>query len=358
MVVAIAVILGLMPRFVVADSMAHSDQVVVESGSVRLAADVPSQLTLAQAQPAEVQCESPAPVMERTEIETAETIESPSCPVSLGLGYALYSDYVFRGVNFSEYDGEGREKLNHQLSVDVALDLGVLGLGDLGTLGFNTWFEWYGGQKKIDTERGGQNLQEVDYTIYYSKSIEPIATDLSIGYTFFQFVNLAHSLRQDGARGNNNDDRTHEYWFSLEHNDAWMWEWLFPDNEEGVLNPAFFFAHDVGSIGGVWMEFGVSHGFTLPGVDNLTITPGYAMMAQCDYWKHGFFLAGDQLSLVAEYDLTPVLHLPPWAGTISISGELYFFNAYGNFEGPDTNGQTRGQDEFWGGMAVNWAWGG
>ena len=139
-----------------------------------------------------------------------------------------------------------------------------------------------------------------------------------------------------------------------------MWKWLFPNNEDGVLNPSFFLAHDFGSILGVWMEFGISHDFAIPGIDNLTITPGYTMMAQCDYWKHGFFLAGDQLSLVAEYDLTPLLQLPAWAGSVSIAGELYFFNAYPNFEsgGSSNNSSIRSQDEFWGGLAVNWSWGG
>lgn len=274
-------------------------------------------------------------------------------PFSLGVSYALYTDYIFRGVNFSEPDGEGREKLNHQMT--VSLDWNT---GKWGTLGFDAWFEWYAGQKMIDPDRGGQNLQEVDYTIRWSYPLEAIATDLTIGYTFFVFPNLAHTLRQDRARGNNNDDRTHEYWFSLEHNDAWMWKGLFPDNDEGVLNPSFLFAHDVGCILGTWMEFGLSHGFAVPGVEHLTVTPGWTVAAQCNYWKHGFFLVGDTWSLSVEYDLAGALKLPKWAGSLTLAGELYFFNAWGNFEGPDTNGQIRGQDEFWGGMTINWGLGG
>ncbi len=315
-----------------------------ELNPARLAADTDPApgLMLAQA------TEPTEPVAQRVELETAEETEEPALPIGFGLSYALYTDYIFRGVNFSEYDGEGREKLNHQLDVYIEYDT-----GDFGTIGFETWFEWFAGQKKIDPDRGGQNLQEVDYVIYWGYPIDQIATDLTLGYIFYQFPNLAHSLRQDSARGNNNDDRTHEYWFSLEHNDAWMWKGLFPDNEDGVLNPSFFFAHDVGAIPGVWMEFGLSHGFAIPGVDNLTITPGWTLCVDGDYWTRGFKLAGDQWSLVAEYDLTPVLRLPAWAGNVSITGELYFFNAFGNMEDSHTI-----QDEFWGGMTVNWAWGG
>ena len=36
--------------------------------------------------------------------------ESAQRPWSLGLTYSLYSDYIFRGINFSEYPREGREK--------------------------------------------------------------------------------------------------------------------------------------------------------------------------------------------------------------------------------------------------------
>lgn len=301
-----------------------------------------------------VQAETSEPTLTRTEMVTAKEatdLSELAIPISFGLGYAMYSDYIFRGVNFSEYDGEGREKLNHQLSTSVSFDLSALDMGDLGTIGFDTWFEWFAGQKKIDSDRGGQNLQEVDYVIWWNHAIEPIATDLTVGYTFFQFPNLAHTLRQDEARGNNNDDRTHEYWISLEHNDAWMWKWLLPDNEDGVLNPSFFLAHDVGSILGVWMEFGLSHGFTMPGIDNLTVTPGWTLCVDGDYWSQGFKLAGDQWSLAAEYDLTPVFQLPTWAGSLSLSGEIYFFNAFGNMEDRHLI-----QDEFWGGFSVNWSW--
>lgn len=296
-----------------------------------------------------VQADDPSePIAERVEVEAAEEVEEAGGPLSFGLSYAIYSDYIFRGVNFSEYDGEGRERLNHMLDVSLGYDL-----GDFGSIGLGAWFEWFAGQAKIDPDRGGQNLQEVDYYITWSYSIEQIATDLTLGYTYYLFPNLAHTLRQDRAKGNNNDDRTQEYSISLEHNDAWMWKWLFPDNEDGVLNPSFLFAHDVGALPGVWMEFGLGHEFTIPGVDNLTISPSWKLMVDGDYWSDGFKLAGDQWTLGIEYDLTPLLQLPKWAGSLSIGGDLSFFNAFGNMQDDGTL-----QDEFYGGVSVNWSWGG
>jgi len=301
------------------------------------------------------------PIASRTDVTTAEETEEEGLPISFDLTYALYSDYIFRGINFSEYRGEGREKPNHQLTVSLSYDLSSLGQGDWGTIGFTSWFEWYAAQKMLNPDKGGQNLQEVDYVISWTKAIAPIATDLTLSYSFYTYPNLAYVLRQDGDRGTNNDDRSQEYSILLEHNDAWMWKWLLPDNEDGVLNPYFLFAHDVGAFPGVWLEWGFSHDFAVPGIDNLTITPAWKQAAQGSYWRDGFFLAGDEISLAAAYDLTPVLKLPQWAGTVTIGGELHYWNAYGQMEANPDPGrfvQITGHDEFWGGMTVNWSWGG
>jgi hypothetical protein len=306
-------------------------------------AKAPAPLRLAQADdPAE-------PMAPRVDAEASEASDtSSSLPISLSLSYAVMSDYVFRGVNFSEYEGEGREKLNHQF--DVNLEFAT---DDYGTFGLEAWFEWFGAQHEINPIGGGQNLQEIDYLIYWSYSIEQIATDFTIGYTWYMFPNLGPLLEEDGDPGTNNDGNTQEWWFSLEHNDAWMWKALWPDNEDGVLNPSFLFAHDIGSILGVWMELGISHEFAIPGVDNFTITPGYTLLFDCNYWTDGFKLTGDQWSLDLAYDLTPVLQLPDWAGELGVGCSLYFFNAYGN---PENSGTV--QDEFFGGLNIGWSWGG
>ncbi len=301
---------------------------------------LPANLLLAQA-PAE---QPAVPATQKS--ETVE--EKPGLPISFGLTYALYSDYWWRGFNFSEFDGEGREKPNHQLTVWFEFDL-----GDFGRIGYSTWFEWYAAQKQLNPDFGGQNCQEVDYTVYYAYTVEQITTDVTLGMNFYEYLNLARELESDKDPGNNNDDRSVDIYLTLEHDDAWMWKWLLPNNEEGVLNPSFLIAQDVGSITGTWMEWGISHDFAIPGIDNLTITPGYKLLAQCNYWLPGFFLAGDVWSLSTTYDLTPVLKLPEWAGTVTVGGELYFYNAYGQLESTGTT-----DDHFWGGMTVNWSWGG
>jgi hypothetical protein len=279
-------------------------------------------------------------VAERTEVETAKS-EEFSFPVGFDVSYGLYSDYIFRFANYSEYAGEGREKPNHQLSTDVTFDL-----GDFGTIAYGAWFEWYAAQSKLTGS--GANIQEIDHWIEWSYTIKPIKTDLAIGYTFYTYPN-AKSLN------------TSEYYISLSHNDAWMWKWLLPDNEEGVLNPSFFMAHDVDQLGGVWMEFGLSHPFEL--FENFTLTPGWMVAIDaCYYDDHHTRFAGDQWSLVAEYDVGALLQLPAWAGSVTVAGELYWNNPWGTFE--DTNlfvlddGTDTVRDQLWGGFSVNWSWGG
>jgi len=313
-------------------------------------------LTLAQAdQPAAH--ESTETTMTRTQVEKTEPAGKPGLPISLGVSYYLMTDYMWRGVNWSEYDGEGREKLNHQMTTSIDWDTGTW-----GTFGFDTFWEWYADQEKLNPHAAGSNLQEIDYGIRWTYGIEPIATDLTLGYTFYTYPKLQKLLRQDGARGNNNDDKTHEWYFKLEHNDAWMWKWAFPENEDGVLNPYFLFAQDVGiGSGAVWMEFGISHDFAVPGVENLTITPSYIMGIDGGVLKrylgrnnaNHLQAAYQQIGLAVSYDLTPLLHLPTWAGSISISGMLYFSDALGNLEDEDVT-----QDNLYGGMSVSWSWGG
>lgn len=270
--------------------------------------------------------------------------ESLASPYSFGLEYSLYSDYIFRGINFSEFPREGRERLNHQLSVDFGVDLGLLfdrDGGSLGSLSFNTWFEWFGAQKKIDPDAGGQNLQEVDYSIAWSYDMEPIATTLTLGYVFYAFPNAKIA-------------NTQEWTVALKHNDAWMWKWLWADNEDGVLNPSIFYAMDVvAAPGGSWLELGISHDWQV--VENVTVTPGITVAVDHRYLDPilgtgrggSTRLAYVQYGLTVGYDLSAAWDLPERSGSWSMAGFLYFNDALGRAE---ESGAI--QDEFFGGVSI------
>ena len=278
--------------------------------------DVPATFTLAQAD-AEKKAE-PAP----------PAPDDSGCPVSVSLAYSVYSDYIFRGVNNSEYPGEGREKPNHQLAVDIGFDL-----GELGTVTYTAWFEWYAAQKKLTGD--GANIQEIDHTIAWGHALTD-NIDLTIGVTFFTYPN-----------DKKNTPYSIEYFVLLEHDDSWLW-----GTEDGVFNPSFFLANDVDEQGGVWMEFAVNHPFEL--CENLTLTPGWMVAVDaCYYRSNNTRFAGDQWSMVIEYDLASALQLPEEVGSLTIAGELYYWNAWGTFSGDGTS-----DDVLWGGGTIKWGWGG
>ena len=101
------------------------------------------------------------------------------------------------------------------------------------------------------------------------------------------------------------------------------------------------------------------HDFDL--FENFTLTP--EMIFAVDHrWLDTILGTGQdgstrfayiQYGLTAAYDLTPVLHLQDWAGSVTLAGFLYFSDALGN---PEDNGKI--QDEFYGGMSIGWSWGG
>ena len=84
--------------------------------------------------------------------------EPPLRIASISLDYTLATDYVWRGINLSEYPGEGREKLKHQVGFGLSLDT------DLGSVGGRIWSEWYMGQEEL-VEQSHNKLQEIDYTV-------------------------------------------------------------------------------------------------------------------------------------------------------------------------------------------------
>jgi hypothetical protein len=312
--------------------------IVIRRDSSLVLAGLLACLLVGQTMAAEQTEASPPAVQESASPEVPASTK-PQKPFSFGMGYYLYSDYVFRGINFSEFPGEGREKPNHQMTTSLDVPL-----GKFGTIGFDTFFEWFAAQKELTGS--GANIQEVDYTVRWSHDLEPIATTFTTGWAEFTFPNVS---------GVGDNDRTHEWFVSLEHNDAWMWRWAGYHGDDGVLNPTLFVAYDWHIARGVWIELGISHPFAL--TDSLTITPGAKFAVDGGYLgpllgtdDHDFRYARTQFGLDATYDLTKVLRLPEWAGSVSISGQLYY-------DVPTNSTRHTGLDnEFWGGLAVNWNW--
>jgi hypothetical protein len=266
---------------------------------------------------------------------------------TFSLSYTLLSDYVSRGIIYSDYPQEGREKLNHQMSTELGLDIATLlnrAEGTCGQFTFTTWFDWFAEQDRIDPLKGQRELAEVDYTLSWTYEVKPLHTTTTIGYAFYVIPSWVET-------------NTQEWYFSLEHNDAWMWKWLLPENDEPVLKPYYALYYDTDlNCGAIWMDVGFSHDFTL--FDDLTITPSldfgidHRFLGPTLGLNEGTTrLATIQYGLTLSYDLTKLLHFDRLnAGTISISGSLYFSDAVGSAA---RRGEIR--DHWFGGPTLTWS---
>lgn len=153
-------------------------------------------------------------------------------PVSFSVDYTLVTDYIFRGVNFSEYADENRERLNHQLGVGAEFET-----ESFGVFGIAVWFEWYGGQQQL-TPESNSHLQEVDYSAYWRYEVEALATTVELGWIAYVFP----ILEGDGRY-------THEWYVSLALDDGKV---LGLDGP--ILSPTVTMYHDLDDFQGRWID--------------------------------------------------------------------------------------------------------
>ena len=266
--------------------------------------------------------------------------QDKSRPISFSVDHTIASDYVFRGANLSEYPGEGREKLNHQLGFGIELDTAKLG-ANIGTFGFSFWGEWYADQvSALNTPTGsGNSLQEVDYAINWSYELAELFTTVELGW-------IAYTFPQTGGDAH----YTNEWYVSLSFDDSDIF-----GTEESVLNPYVAYYLDVDDVDGGWLEFGISHGFALAdlGMANtvvlkdITVTPGIVMGVDDGQMGKSMRLANVQYQLEAEYDISSALDISPEYGKASLTAFVYFSDAIHD---------AFLNDEFWGGMKMSYTW--
>ncbi|NIA07634.1 MAG: hypothetical protein GWP14_08390 [Actinobacteria bacterium] len=271
-------------------------------------------------------------------VEPAASQWEKSTPISFSLDYTIVSDYIFRGANFSEYAGEGREKLNHQLGVGLEFDTSQVG-ANLGTFGVSFWGEWYADQESALTPGSQGSLQEVDYTIYWSYEIAELSTTIETGWIGYTFPQAGHDAYY-----------TNELYVSLSFDDSTLF-----GTEEAVLNPYVAYYLDVDDVDGAWLELGISHDFGLAdlGMDNtpvlkdITITPSLVMGIDNGQMGKSMRAANLQYGLDIGYDLSSALNIPQEYGSISLTAFVYFSDAIHD---------AFLNDELWGGLTLSYAW--
>jgi len=205
-----------------------------------------------------------AVMVQQAEKETAAAGVTPPKPVvwkkPIPLGfyvdYTLVTDYVWRGINLTEYRGEGREKLNHQLTVGTNYDT-----GEFGKIDFYVWLGWYGANDNVTGVDSDGNLQEVDYVFSWtydlSKLCPQVPVELTLAWAGYDVIQLS-------------DDPgfTNVFIITLALDDQKLLgeDWF-------ALNPTLIYEQDIDDVAttgqGSWLEFVISHEFELakcPGV--------------------------------------------------------------------------------------------
>ncbi len=269
--------------------------------------------------------------------EAAKPEWTKPVPLSVSVDYTLVSDYIWRGVNLSEYRGEGRERPNHQMNVGLSYDT-----GNFGSINAGFWFEWYAGQQQLTPGSDG-HLQEVDYTLSWSYDVKQLATKVEVGWIAYQLPQLSGDVQTD-----------YDWFVGLSFDDSKLF-----GTENPVLNPTVKYYYNLDQVkGGQWMEFGVSHDFALgdcgcevPIIKDITLTPSLMLGVDHRYFTTSTKLGNLLYGLAASYDLGKAIGLAEKCGALKLTGFINYSQALGLREDVADYG-----DEFYGGMNVGYAW--
>ncbi len=270
-------------------------------------------------------------------------------PLSFGVDYTVVSDYVWRGINLSEYAGERREKLNHQVNLSFSLDTKDLcGKGsNFGEFGGSIWFEWFVGQEHLTTD-SDSNLQEVDFTAYWKYAIEKIGTTVELGWINYHF-----------PRSSGDADNTSDLYVKVSFDDSLVFG-------KPILNPYIAYYHDIDDVQAGWLEMGVSHDFVLKDMGcekccilkDLTVTPSLVLGVDHRYYDKvglggdggvGTRLGAINYGLTFTYDLSGALNMSPQCGSIALKGFI-------NYSQPFHDEDTLVNDILYGGVTVSYSW--
>lgn len=295
-----------------------------------------------------------APTTARAQEDAADYKVRLVQALTLSVDYTMVSDYIWRGLNFSEFDGEGSEGLNQQLNLGFEIDPSAVGGPECGVFGGAVWFEWYAHQEQL-TPWSSSNLQEVDYTIYWAYEIEDISLGIELGWIGYHFPRV----RENGSPNSSDGAYTHEVYVALSWDDAMIFG-------ESILNPTFALYWDIDDVQAQFMTLGISHDFVLADMGcedvvvlkDTTVTPSMTLGIDHRYYDKSGNSTGTSVGtrlgnllygVDVAVDLSSALDIPSELGAITLTGFLYYSQSF-----HDENAAV--QDEFFGGMNVGWVW--
>ena len=295
-------------------------------------------------------------------------------PLRFKFDYKLVSDYVWRGFNLTEYNGEGTERPSHQVTFDLALDLTETAGSEanLGYLGARIWFQSYEGYlaqtRRANAALGGSgtsgdHLQQVDYTLYWGAEFDR-AAEVEIGLVYRVWPRLeSTALPAPLVQYNSDDERTTEIYAKVKFDDSELF-----GRETPLLSPFIFYALDIDQADdGSWIEIGVEHEFNTRDLDafedstplrHLTVTPSVVLGIDHRFLDtFGRFARrahqkADRLGQLVygldfAYDLSGAVDMRPELGQVKIGAFIRFSDALR---------EDLLNDELYGGFTVGYEW--
>ena len=270
-------------------------------------------------------------------------------PVSFDIEYTMVSDYIWRGVNLSEYHGEGREKLNHQLDVSATAKLKDLGLADFGAVTVGVWFEYFQGNEAQDPG-ADHKLQEIDYTVSWAYEVRDTALTVEAGWIAYHYPHATDDAHE-----------TFEVYGKVSLDDSVLFE-----TDEPLLSPSVAYYYDYDLVNAGMLIAAVKHEFALddlaqgtPVLRDITLTPNAAIILDNRYLDKAIGpaaghsthrstrLSSFDIGIEAGYDLGKALDLPEDAGKFKLS--LFANYSHGLYRDLLAN-------EFYGGLKLGWEW--
>lgn len=242
--------------------------------------------------------------------------------INLDIKVTYFSDYIYRGVNRSEYIGEvtGRtasNNANFQFDGKLSFDLGKFPHPFIGIF-----------TNVLDSDPVS-NFQEVRPYFGFDWPVRPLV--ISVGNSLYEFPD----------RGELN---TSEVWLNVKLDDS-----VLLKSDQPLLSPYIFVAYDYDLYEGWYLEGGISHDFTIEKT-GITLTP-LARIAYVinnpQFSDRGESDSGFQhweVGIVGKYSLNNLLNIPLRYGQWSLNGYLFYTNSI--------DSELRAEDTVWGGFGI------
>ena len=278
-------------------------------------------------------------------------------PATFRIKYTLVTDYIWRGLNFSEYAGEGREKLNHQLDISATAALKDLGLPDFGNVTVGAWCNYYVGyeaQNPGPPTNASNKFMEFDYTVSWEYEIPDTHLTVAAGWVAYNFPHLA-----------GDPHLTFEVFGKVTLNDGFIF-----GQKDPILSPSLAYHWDYDLVNAGVLIGAIKHKFALdeltegmPVVRYMTLTPSASIILDNRYLDkavaaapggaptghNATTLSSAEVGLELAYDLSKAMDMDDEEyGSLKLA-------VFANLSMPLAR-QELLADEFYGGVSLGWEW--